>query len=113
MKADSCLVETVPIYDRENEPHTTWSLSLGSCKPYTEDVCRFNVISAGLKLGGGGYKFADNHATKGCYAYKTGSYKGMAFYGLGGSEKDISVGFSRDSSIYRPEGYDCFINGSL
>ena len=63
-----------------------------------------------MKLGGGSSKFAGEYSTKGCYAYKSGSYKGSVFYGLGGTEKDISKAL--DLPKYRLEGYDCFIIGS-
>ena len=93
-----------------NDLYITWNF-LGSCEPYSEEACRLYAVRAGLKLGGRGYKFASgDYGTKGCYAYESGSYKGSVFYGLGGTEKDISKAL--DLPKYRPEGYDCFIIGS-
>ena len=41
--------------------------------------------SAGFQAGGAGYAFAGNWATKGVYYYTSGKYKGMAFFGTGGT----------------------------
>ena len=62
---------------------------------------------AGLELGGGGYPFAGSVVNKGCYTYATGTYKGFAFYGLGGDSKTNSELFDVTKKYYRPEGYDC------
>ena len=49
----------------------------------------------------------------GCYAYKSGSYKDMAFYGRGGDNDEVSKPFDDDSVYYRPKGYDCNIEGNF
>jgi len=64
-----------------------------------------------LKLGGGFYNFAGGYSTKGCYAYKGGSFDGMIFYGTGGTEQQTKTTLS--SPKYRPEGYDCSTKGNL
>merc|ERR1719240_743945 len=53
--------------------------SFGHC--LTENACREVALRHGLKLGGNGYKFAEKYSTKGLYAYKSGRYAGMAFFG--------------------------------
>jgi hypothetical protein len=35
------------------------------------------------KIGGAGYKFMGDYNTKGCYYYKSGKYKGRAYWGIG------------------------------
>eukprot|EP00939_MAST-03C_sp_MAST-3C-sp1_P001122 g1122.t1 len=48
----------------------------------SEVLCRVAARALGLKLGGFGYPFAaKTYKTKGLYAYKSGRYRGMAFYG--------------------------------
>ena len=66
-----------------------------------------------MKLGYETIDFAANHSIKGCHAFKTGMYRGSAFYGLGGDEKQISTPYGRDSVTYRPYGYDCTRSGNL
>ena len=91
--------------------------SIGSdldCIPYGEPACRDVVSKLGLQLGGNGYAFAapkENGYQIGCYAYKDGSYKDMAFYGYGGDNDEVSKPFDEDSEYYRPNGYDCDIEG--
>ena len=57
----------------------------------------------GLSLGGNSFTFVgDFYKEKGCYAYASGSFKGMGFYGNGDIEEmkeDVRSG------KYRPEGY--------
>ena len=78
--------------------------------PYSESVCREVASNLGLQLGGKNYAFAapkDDGYKMGCYAYKSGSYKGIAFYGRGGDNVEISKPFNESSDYYRPKGYDC------
>ena len=78
-------------------------------------------MKLGLKLGGNGYIFADDADDtgyqKGCYAYnsKSTKYEGMAFFGRGGDNDEISKPFDKDDEYgyYRPEGYDCNLKGIL
>ena len=58
-----------------------------------------------MKLGGNGYKFADTHTTKGCYAYDAGKYKGRAYYGIRGSIQAMKTSLKKPQ--YRPRGYGC------
>ena len=80
-----------------------------SCIQYSQEACHDAGKRLGLKIGGNGYNFAGNYATKGCHAYKCGShngnYDGMIFYGIGGTKEQISAPLSAPK--YRPEGYDC------
>lgn len=75
------------------------------CKGVCEEKCKSAALAAGLALGGGGSGFAGNYKTKGCYAYKSGKYKGMAFYGKGGTDAHVRAPVS--SPKYRLAGYDC------
>jgi len=75
------------------------------CVPYSEEACAAAVDNLDLQKGYGTYDFADIWGTKGCYAYETGSYAGVAFYGGGGSEEEKKENLS--SPKYRPEGHDC------
>ena len=75
------------------------------CNPYSQTACENAVKRLGLELGGNGYKFADKHSTKGCYAYDDEKYKGMAYFGIGGSELDMKKALEKP--MFRPRGYDC------
>ena len=76
------------------------------CEPYSKEACRASVTSLGLSEGDpDGYEFSDEYGTKGCYAYKTGDYAGMAFYGTDGTDSQMKEPL--DSPKYRPFGYDC------
>eukprot|EP00939_MAST-03C_sp_MAST-3C-sp1_P002252 g2252.t1 len=69
----------------------------------TEDAARGVASKLGLTLGGRGYSFAsETYSDKGLYAYLSGPYKGMAFYGRGGLEREQLRSFPKDSSKYRP-----------
>ena len=55
----------------------------------------------GLQIGGGGHPFVGPWGTKGFYAYKSGKYSGMAFFGTGGIEiQRLSI--PHESDKYRP-----------
>ena len=75
---------------------------------YSEDACRSAGERLGLELGGGGYEFIGDYATKGCYAYneESSNYGGKIFYGTGGTEEDMREDPSKDDQ-YRPLGFDC------
>ena len=55
-----------------------------------ETACKAAAQSKGLLTSGGGWSFAGNFATKGCYTYSAGEYAGYAFYGTGGTEEQLS-----------------------
>ena len=63
---------------------------------YSEDACAAEAQKQGLQLGGGGYPFAGAFGTKGCYSYTSGGYKGMAFYGTGGTQSAMQSSDPRD-----------------
>ena len=69
------------------------------------------MTSLGLQKGGSGVDFAGDFGTKGCYAYETGTYAGMAYYGTGGTDEQAKAQFAahlyEKYTIYRPMGYDC------
>merc|ERR1719191_2116339 len=72
--------------------------------PYSEKACEQACKRAGLKLGGGRYRFSGKYSIKGCYAYSTGGWKGIAFYGTGGTEAQMKASPGRGKM--RPEGHD-------
>ena len=53
----------------------------------SEAACQARSEDLGLLIGGAGYGFASDYATKGCYAYEAdgGPYAGRAYWGEGGS----------------------------
>ena len=55
----------------------------------------------GLQVGGAGYPFVGDWATKGLYAYRSGQYNGIAYFGTGGSERD-RLTIPHESEKYRP-----------
>ena len=55
----------------------------------------------GLQVGGAGYPFVGDWATKGLYAYRSGQYNGIAYFGTGGSERD-RLTMPHESEKYRP-----------
>jgi hypothetical protein len=57
--------------------------------------------SLGLQLGGHGIPFAGNYGVKGLYAYSSGDYKGMAFFGTGGTNAEMIAPVTSPSQ-YRP-----------
>ena len=66
-----------------------------------ESTCRQVALDKGLNLGGHGFNFAGNYNTKGLYSYHTGKYKGMAFFGTGGSIDEMTL--KLDGNKYRPQ----------
>ena len=55
----------------------------------------------GLQVGGAGHPFVGNWGTKGLYAYRSGQYNGIAYFGTGGSERD-RLTMPHESDRYRP-----------
>ena len=62
-----------------------------------EDFAR----ALGLQIGGAGHPFVGNWGTKGLYAYSSGQYSGIAYFGTGGSERD-RLTMPHESEKYRP-----------
>ena len=76
--------------------------------PYSQEVCEVVAKELGKELGTSSYAFAGDYGTKGCYAYKSGSYQNVMFYGTGGTyaeKKSDLTGNKYD--MFRPAGYDC------
>jgi len=111
---------------------TTYTEKISNCEPYSMEACRQAALNWGLTLGGGGYKFTDKDYTgstssylKGCYAYKSGTLKGKAFFGYGDRVNQIASNMdpgifkkncpdngadgrcNAHTPTFRPGGYDC------
>jgi hypothetical protein len=87
-----------------------------ACVGFSEQACRNAAIDAGLQAGGDGYAFAGDYVGTGCYAYSSGQYAGMAYYGYadGGGDvqspaqlTDLSDTAKYFGVAYRPPGTDC------
>jgi len=70
--------------------------------PITEEEGKNVAQSLGLQLGGNGYAFSGDYSTKGLYAYRSGKYNGMAFFGRGGSVTEMEAPLEEGGSKYRP-----------
>ena len=79
--------------------------SVGRCIPYSVEACESAAERLGLRKGGNGFKFQGPHAAKGCYAYSSGYFTRVAFYGTGGTVAQNSRPLS--GRKYRPNGHDC------
>ena len=55
----------------------------------------------GLMVGGAGHPFVGNWGVKGLYAYRSGQYQGIAYFGTGGNERD-RLTMPHESEKYRP-----------
>ncbi|KAK3232876.1 hypothetical protein CYMTET_56800 [Cymbomonas tetramitiformis] len=86
-------------------PPTTSAPTSSPCVPYSKIACGNAATALGISLGGNGYEFAGSYSTKGCYAYSSGTYQGMAYFGTGGTNAESSAAVS--SPKYRPAGHDC------
>jgi len=91
------------------EPSTEESTESQSnlCKPYSPEQCRIAAEALGLVIGGKGYAFEGDYRQKGCYAYTSGKYAGRVYYGLGGSDAEITDPVPFRPETYRPNGWDC------
>ena len=78
------------------------------CVPYSQEACEAVAKKLGKELGTSRYGFAGDYRTKGCYAYKSGSYQNVMFYGTEGSKEETKSDLT--GSKYRPPGYDCIGN---
>jgi len=59
------------------------------------------VRALGLQVGGAGHPFAGDWGTKGLYAYSSGQYSGIAYFGTGGDERN-RLAIPHESDKYRP-----------
>ena len=75
----------------------------GVCIPYSQQACRDAALALGLSVPTKGFSGSFKH--KGCYAYSSGTNKGKAFYGTGGSRNEMQKQLPDDR--YRPTNYDC------
>ena len=82
-------------------------LSLDTCVPYSQEACLDAGRRLNLEEGGGGYDFAGDYLTQGCYAYDSShaNYPGTMYYGTGGTTEQMQE--SLEAPMYRPKGYDC------
>ena len=55
----------------------------------------------GLQVGGAGHAFTGAWQTKGLYAYSSGQYRGIAYFGTGGDERS-RLEMPHESEKYRP-----------
>merc|ERR1712032_1168090 len=69
--------------------------------PMTVAEGRTLAQQLGLQLGGAGCAFEGNYGVKGLYAYSAGKYKGMAFFGTGGTPEQMRQP-TKTSEQYRP-----------
>ena len=59
--------------------------------------------------GGAGYSFEGTYTSKGCYAYSSGYFKGIIYYGTGGTTEEMKE--TLKSPRFRPIGFDCAVDG--
>ena len=59
------------------------------------------VRALGLQVGGAGHAFVGDWGTKGLYAYRSGRYSGIAYFGTGGDERN-RLEIPHESEKYRP-----------
>ena len=59
------------------------------------------VRALGLQVGGAGHPFVGEWGTKGLFAYCSGKYSGMAYFGSGGDERS-RLTIPHESDKYRP-----------
>jgi len=104
---DSCKkkMQEIPTDGNQYRPNG-YDCSVG-CHPYSLDACKAAAAAGGLSQGGGGSAFVGNYGDKGCYAYSSGGYAGMAFYSTGGNNAEMSKLPGRHDNWYRPAGHDC------
>jgi hypothetical protein len=71
---------------------------------YTAADCETEALAKGLRIGGEGYDFEGDYGTKGCYAYDSGTYEGIAFFGTGGDPADMEAEAQTAKGKYRVTG---------
>jgi len=85
-------------------------MSRSGCVPYSAAACEAAAEKLGFDKGGHGYAFQGNYNPKGCYAYKSGTYKGHVYFGTGGTDlqkKEYVEYWRNEHHIFRPQGDDC------
>jgi len=104
---DSCKkqMQEIPTDGNQYRPNG-YDCSVG-CHPYSLDACKAAAAAQGLSEGGAGSAFVGKYWDKGCYAYSSGGYKGMAFYSTGGDNSEMSKLPGKRDNWYRPAGHDC------
>jgi hypothetical protein len=82
-----------------------------ACIGFGEQTCRNAAMTASLQLGGHGQPFAGDYSETGCYAYNSGVFAGIAFYGYayGGREVQSQAQLTPllSSDKYRLPGTNC------
>jgi len=78
------------------------------CIAYSQSACKAAVKKLNLNEGSGSSDFVGDYGTKGCYYYTSGSYKGQAYYGTGGTLQQMAEGLTGKQD--RPAGYDCDVS---
>lgn len=74
-------VESVGVFDLSG-----FALFAGTCLIDNEIDCQFAATQQGYTLGGAGFAFVGQYDdAKGCYAYASGQYAGMAWFSTGGT----------------------------
>jgi len=98
-------MQAIPTAKDQYRPNG-YDCSVG-CHPYSLDACKAAAAALGLSEGGAGSAFVGNYGDKGCYAYSSGGYAGMAFYSTGGNNAEMSKLPGKRDNWYRPAGHDC------
>ena len=72
--------------------------------PHSVEACKYAGKLLGLKLGGRDHQFSGSYSTKGCYAFESGDFENMVFYGTGGSHDEMEEPLT--SPMFRPIAFD-------
>ena len=78
------------------------------CEPYSQSACIAATLSMNFEMGtiqNSEHEFAGDYENKGCYVYLDGVYKGLSFYGTGGTVEEMQQSLQNPEE--RPQGYDC------
>ena len=78
------------------------------CEPYSQSACIAATLSINFEMGtiqNSKYEFAGDYENKGCYVYLSGDFKGLSFYGTGGTVEEMQQSLQNPKE--RPQGYDC------
>jgi len=70
-------------------PERAWQCATNFSDRLSEEACRIRAEQLGLELGHPSFAFAGNYTETGCFAYASGSYQGMAFYGFASSGGEV------------------------
>ena len=86
--------------------------TLGATDNDAMEYCKVVALGLGKTLGKGSYPFAkESYGTKGCYYYRNGStWKGSAFFGLGGHRDQWKKTGETDTWVRIPVDFEtCLI----